>query len=95
MGWKAIETAPTDGTPIQGWVRVVHDSDGVKSEWYPHIRFYEGAWQHKHSHGWFDLNISALSWVHHTPTHWDYQPDPPSAGDAIQDTRNVFAHPTS
>lgn len=85
MAWASIDTAPKDGTVIQGWVRISHENDGERSEWCPRMRFFDGEWQHKHSHGWFNMNM--LRWEKHTPTHWDKLPDPPGPGEAINDIR--------
>lgn len=62
--WQLIETAPKDGAVMQGYVEEF-DLDGLlqRSQWYPNIRFKDGNWQVKHSHGWFKIpNRPTLAW---------------------------------
>ena len=75
MDWKDISTAPKDGTPFQAYVKIVHESEADKFEWYPRLRINDGVFEHLHSHGWFDINM--LRWIKRTPTHWMPLPDPP------------------
>lgn len=76
--WQPIETAPKDGTVIQGWIEV-YDADEGRSEnpyWIPKIRFNTTEWEHKSDAGWISLNL--LSWRERKPTYWMPLPSEPT-----------------
>ena len=78
MEWQPIETAPKDGTVVQGWVEVEHDLDGFSSYWVPEIIFHDNEWQYKHSQGWFGFNNYLMNWRTKRLTHWMPLPPPPT-----------------
>lgn len=65
MGWKPIETAPTDGTRV-----ILFDAEREPSTMICH--------KHKHSAGWWsDATPSGRSIVWQSATHWTNIPKPP------------------
>ncbi len=64
-GWQPIETAPKDGTKLQGW-----NVDG----WIPRIRFHSDrtGWQYAEGNTWWTFS------EYRQPTHWQPLPQPPT-----------------
>lgn len=75
MTWQTMDTAPHDGTPIEG-CRVVEGEDFVVFTccWRPTRSQLRAGGEISRSHGWrFGLNGHAVN-----PTHWRPHPDKPA-----------------
>ena len=66
--WKPIETAPTDGTEILGWLK-----EGKWAVVSFKVTNYYCAWnrEYRDSKAWWKDNVTC------TPTHWMPLPKPP------------------